>query len=208
MVPCFDEFYGVALGLIPRDREEKFRVLDLGSGTGLLSAMVASSFPRADISLIDLSEEMLNLARERLMDDPDERFQFHLADYSREPLPGEYEAVVSAVSIHHLEDENKRRVFEEAHRVLTPGGVFINADQALGKTPEIEAKYHETWLRQARERGASEEDISAALRRMETDKCSTLKAQLGWLEEAGFAAVDRRYKNHRFAVYSGRKEDA
>lgn len=203
LVPCFDEFYGAILDLIPKKRDESFRVLDLGSGTGLLGAMVGGMFPLAEFTLVDLSEEMLSIAKSRL--DPERRFTFHLMDYSREPLPGEYEVVVSALSIHHVEDEAKRRLFREVRRVLVDGGIFINADQVLGRTPEIEDKYHESWLRQARGKGASEADISSALRRMETDKSATLESQLAWMEEAGFESVECRYENNRFAVYSGRK---
>jgi tRNA (cmo5U34)-methyltransferase len=208
LVPCFDEFYGAVMELVPMDRGEAFRVLDLGAGTGLLGAMVGRAFPEAEVAMADFSEGMLDVARGRFAGEPDGRYTFLPMDYAREALPGEYEVVVSALSMHHLEDGAKRRVFREVHRVLVDGGVFINADQVLGRTPEIEEKYHEAWLRQTRERGATEEDVSSALRRMETDKSSPLESQLGWMGEAGFAAVDLWYKNHRFAVYSGRKEAA
>jgi hypothetical protein len=33
----------------------------------------------------------------------------------------------------------------------------------------------------------------------------TVGAQLAWLEEAGFEGIGCRYKDHRFAVYNGRK---
>ncbi len=204
-VPCFEEFYGAALDLIPKERSGPFRVLDLGAGTGLLSAMVGRAFPKAEITLVDFSEGMMNVARSRLADEPDGRFTFHLMDYSREALPGEYEVVVSALSIHHVEDEGKRKVFREVHRVLADGGVLINADQIPGEAPGIEAGRHESHEpRHAREEGAGGEDASSALHRMETDK-SSLEDQLAWMEDAGFAAVECRYKNNRFAVYSGRK---
>lgn len=207
LVPGFDEFYGTILELVPaEDFGDSFRVLDLGAGTGLLGAMVGRGFPRARITMVDFSEEMLDVARRRFSGEPGGRFAFRLMDYAKEPLPGECEVVVSALSIHHVEDDAKKRLFREAHRVLAGGGVFINGDQVLGSTPEVEAKCHDAWLRQARELGASEENISSALRRMETDKCATLESQLGWMEEAGFADVERRYENGRFAVYSGRKE--
>ncbi len=206
LVPCFDEFYGAVLDLIPAGRADSFRVLDLGAGTGLLGAMVGRTFPRAKVTMVDFSEEMLDAAKSRLSGEPEGCFAFRLMDYAREALPGEYEVVVSTLSIHHVEDDAKKRLFREVHRVLVDGGMFINGDQVLGSTPEIEAKYHETWLRQAREKGAGEDDIFSALRRMETDKCATLESQVGWMREAGFAPIECRYENERFAVYSGRKE--
>lgn len=205
LVPPFDDFYGTVVESIPHEREDAIRVLDLGAGTGLLSALVVRAFPRARITLLDASPEMLRVARRRFADEP-ERFEFRVVDYARESLPGEYEAVVSALSIHHLDGTGKRELFRKVYGVLLcDGGVFVNADQILGSTPEIEARYRETWLRRVRERGVGETDLAAALARMEEDRASTLEEQEAWLEEVGFRQVDCPYKNYGFAVYGGRK---
>ncbi len=204
LVPCFDDFYGAAVESIPYGRDAAIRVLDLGAGTGLLSDMVARSFPQASISLVDLSPGMLEVARRRFAGEPS-RFDVRVMDYTREPLPGRYEAVVSALSIHHLDASEKRDLFRKVYGVLRDGGVFVNADQVLGPTPEIEARYREAWLRQVRERGVSEGDLAAALERMKEDKSSTLEEQKAWLEEASFEQVDCLYKSYSFAVYGGYK---
>jgi tRNA (cmo5U34)-methyltransferase len=203
-VPPFDDFYEMAVEAIPYEREDAIRVLDLGAGTGLLSAFVARAFPRVRITLVDASPEMLRVARKRFADEPG-RFEFRVVDYAQEPLLGEYEAVVSALSIHHLGGTEKRELFRKVYGVLCDGGVFVNADQVLGSTPEIEALYRETWLRQVRESGVGEEVLAAAFVRMREDKPSTLEEQEAWLEEAGFRQVDCPYKNYGFAVYGGRK---
>lgn len=122
---------------------------------------------------------------------------------AREPIPGEYEVVVSALSIHHLDGHEKRELFRKVYGVLRDGGAFINADQVLGATPEIEAYYRKAWLRQVREKGVGEEDLSAALTRMKEDRMSTLEEQRAWLEEAGFREVGCWYKDYSFAVYGG-----
>ncbi|MBD0358064.1 MAG: methyltransferase domain-containing protein [Rubrobacter sp.] len=204
LVPCFDELYGTVLGLLPFERRAGVRILDLGAGTGLLSALVAEALPNARITLVDFSEAMLKKARLRFASEP-ARFDFEVMDYAKEPLVGEYDAVISALSIHHLDDGEKRKLFRKVREILPEGGVFVNADQVLGTTPEIEGRYHEWWLHEAREAGVSEYDLAASLERIEQDKNATLKSQLAWLEEAGFEEVDCPYKNHRFAVYGGRK---
>jgi tRNA (cmo5U34)-methyltransferase len=206
LVPGFDGFYGAALESVPFGREGRIKVLDLGAGTGLLGAMVAERFPRSRVTLVDLSVEMLRVARRRLAGEPG-RFEFRNMDYARKALPGGprgYDLVVSALSIHHLTHSDKRELFEKVYGVLAGGGVFVNADQVQGETLE-EARYDEWWLRRVRESGVSERDLDAALARMRADRNATLGAQLGWLEEAGFEEVGCSYKDHRFAVYNGRK---
>jgi len=207
LVPGFDGFYGTVLEGVPFEAEQEIRVLDLGAGTGLLSAMVAERFPRSRVTLVDLSVEMLRVARRRLAGEPG-RFQFRTMDYARKPLPrtdGGYDLVVSALSIHHLTHGDKRELFEKVRRSLAVGGYFVNADQISGETPEEEALYREWWLRRVREVGVSEEDLAAAVSRMRADRNATLGAQLLWLGEAGFEGIGCRYKDHRFAVYNGRK---
>jgi len=207
LVPGFEGFYGAALESVPFGRNEPIRVLDLGAGTGLLGALVAERFPRSRVTLVDLSVEMLRVARRRLAGEPG-RFEFRTMDYARTPLPGGphgYDLVVSALSIHHLTHGDKREVFEKVYEALAGGGLFVNADQVQGETPEEERRYQEWWLGRVREAGVSEEDLAAALARMRADRNATLAAQLGWLEDAGFGEVGCSYKNHRFAVYNGRK---
>lgn len=207
LVPCFDDFYGTVLELIPHERDAAIRVLDLGAGTGLLAALIAQAFPRAHFTLVDISDAMLDQARRRFAAEP-ARFHFRALDFAAEPLSGEYDVVVSALSIHHVEDGSKRVLFQRVYDALHQGGIFINADQVLGATPEIEGQYREAWLRQVRAKGVSEDDLTAALERMREDKMSTLGAQLKWLEDVGFETVNCWYKSHSFAVYSGRKRRA
>jgi len=207
LVPGFDRFYGAVLESVPFETEEKIRVLDLGAGTGLLSAMVAERFPRSRVTLVDLSVEMLRVARRRFAGEP-ERFDFRTMDYARKPLPrilGGYDLVVSALSVHHLTHGDKKGLFQRVHGSLAGGGHFINADQISGETPEEETLYSEWWLRRVREAGVSEEDLASALSRMRADRNATLGAQLGWLGQAGFEGIRCSYKDHRFAVYNGRK---
>jgi len=204
LVPGLDGFYGAALESVPFARDAQIRVLDLGAGTGLLSSMVAGRFPRSRVTLVDLSVEMLRVARRRLSEG-NGRFEFRNMDYARKPLPSGYDLIVSALSIHHLTHGDKRELFEKVHDALAEGGYFVNADQVQGETLEEETSYREWWLRRVREAGVSEGDLTAALSRMRADRNATLQAQLGWLAETRFDAVRCAYADHMFAVYGGRK---
>lgn len=202
LIPCFDEFYRAAVDVIPFGRDDEIRVLDLGAGTGLLSAFVAFSFPRARITMVDISDEMLAQARERFAAGGS-RFEFEVADFGAGQITQKYDAIVSALSIHHLADDEKRAIFAQSHAALEPGGVFVNADQVMGETAATELRNHALWIARARQFGASERDLKDALERMKLDRSATLSAQLGWLSAAGFRDVDCGYRNLIFAVYSG-----
>ena len=76
---------------------------------------------------------------------------------------GSVALVVAALSIRHLEDADKRSLFRRILGWLKPGGTFINADQVLGPTPELEQRYREQWLQDVRRAGLAEADLERAL---------------------------------------------
>jgi tRNA (cmo5U34)-methyltransferase len=200
LMPGHDRFYGYAVRLIPAGAK---RILDLGAGSGALTAFVRKAFPEARIHLLDFSTPMLELAKQRLGDDAG--LTYEISDFTRVKLPEDLDAIVSAVSIHHLDDAEKPGLFVRAHEALRPGGVFINADQVLGPTPELEERYKALWLAQVREDGATEQQIRDSLYRQEEDRCATVDQQLQWLREAGFADADCWFKDNRLAVMAGTK---
>jgi tRNA (cmo5U34)-methyltransferase len=204
MVPCFDEFYRAALELLPFGADDRFEMLDLGAGTGLLSAMIAEVYPKARLTLFDLTPEMLTIARQRLKP-LGKRVKFVTADFAKAAPSKTYDAVVSALAIHHLPDSGKRHLFADIFKYLTPSGVFINADQVAGESAAIDERARQRWIKRARELKVSERDLNAALARMKQDLPATVGQQLGWLREAGFVEVSCSYRNLIFAVLSGTK---
>ena len=146
LIPGCDTFYRWAIDLIPPCAST---ILDLGAGSGLLTVLVRKRFPQACIHLIDFSGPMLDLARQRLGDDPN--LVFHQADYLKQPLPQKLCAIVSSLSIHHTDDADKRQIFGKAYAALKPKGVFINADQVAGPTAVLDARYKALWLEQVRD---------------------------------------------------------
>jgi tRNA (cmo5U34)-methyltransferase len=204
LVPCFDAFYGAALDRIADwGVPPQARVLDLGAGTGLMAAMVKERWPTVSVHLVDVSEGMLAEAQARLQGASGASFE--VADYATAPLGGGWDLVVSALSIHHLEDPAKRALFARIRDALRPGGLFVNAEQVLGPTPAAEAAYAARWRAEVQGLGATPDEIAAAEERMRFDRCAPLELQLDWLRDAGFAEVDCVFKAWRFAVYAGER---
>ena len=204
LIPCYSDFYKTIIKVIPFASSTPLSVADLGAGTGLLSKQILKAFPQSNMTLVDISEEMLNVAKSRL--NLYSNIDYQLSDYSQELPSGNYDLIVSSLSIHHLSDKNKKKLFRGIKESLNPNGMFINADQVLGETEEIENLYHSTWLSEVKKNGITETELSEALDRMKEDKMASLSSQIEWLKESGFSEVNCWYQNLRFAVYSGMNE--
>jgi tRNA (cmo5U34)-methyltransferase len=204
LIPCFDAFYGAAIGLLPFGESEPVRILDVGAGTGLLAAQVLERFPAARLTLLDFSEEMLARARDRFAGTPG-HVEVRVGDSTCTALEGPWDAIVSALSIHHLQDVEKQRLYARAFDALAPGGILVNADNVLAEDPAEQARHRDAWIASIRETGLEEVELAAALERTRVDILAPLAVQLAWLEEIGFAEVGCAFRWNHFAVFSGRR---
>jgi len=198
LVPDFQRFYGTAAELVALLDLAAPRVLDLGAGTGLLSAAVRAAVPGARLTLLDGDGAMLAVACERLGP-----VRTVVQDLGASLPAGPFDAVVSALAIHHLDDDGKRGLYRRVHEVLAPGGIFVNAEQVAGPTDWHEHRYATFHERDARALGSDDAEWEAALVRMAYDRCAPVDAQLGWLRDVAFERVDLAFKRHRFAVFYG-----
>ena len=204
-MPCFEPFYAAALAALPFARDAELSVLDLGAGTGLLTALVAERHPHARFTLVDVASEMLAQARARFAGAHRERFRFVHADFGALAELGRHDAVVSALAIHHLEGAAKQRLFAAIHCSLAPGGAFVNADQVAGETPDEDAAQRASWEAEARALGSDDAELAAAKERMREDRPSTVSEQLRWLSEAGFPRPACVFRHGMFAVFAAQR---
>jgi tRNA (cmo5U34)-methyltransferase len=201
-IPCFDDFYRVSVSVASVDTENP-KILDIGAGTGLLSAFLMERYPDASFTLIDISEKMLDIAKDRFRGNSN--VKYIVADYSKYHFVEKYDMIVSALSIHHLEDEEKKEIYKKSYSLLKQNGILINADQVYGETPFIENLNKKIWRHYIEDSGLPGEEILAGYERIKLDKESTLDQQMNWLKEASFCDVSCIYKYYHFAVMFGRK---
>lgn len=188
-VPHRTEGEAVLLEFIP---EKVGRILDLGTGDGRLLALVRIGRPDAEGVALDFSPTMLAAARERFRPDKNIQVIEHNLDNPLSDL-GRFDVVVSSFAIHHCTDERKRQIYAEIHRVLLPGGVFMNLEHVAPPTAELHARF----LR-AFGITAADEDPS--------NKLVSVEPQLQWLREIGFENVDCHWKWMELALLGGAKK--
>ena len=148
-------------------------ILELGVGTGETASAVLAVHPGARLTGIDENEPMLARARER----------FPAADLRvqrlEDPLPeGNYNLVVSALTVHHLDTAGKADLFRRVRGRLRPGGRFVLADVVIPDDPHdmvtpVAAPY---------------------------DKPSPVTDQLRWLREAGLQPTVRWHEKDLVVV--------
>lgn len=204
LIPCFDDFYGIPLE-IAAQRESVSSILDVGAGTGLMSAFFYEQYPGAAFTLVDVSKDMLQKARDRF--EGRENFSYLPEDFATVDLgEAQFDLVISGLAIHHLEHEQKQALFQKLYKALKPGGWFINADQVEGATPAIDRIYKENWRQKVdRSEGLTAEEKAQAYERVKLDIMAPLNAQLEWLSEAGFEHAACYYQYFNFVVMAAKK---
>jgi len=135
-IPCFDDYYETSISFLSKVRNNFYSILDLGAGTGLLTKYLFDKFPTAHYTLVDVSDQMLEIAKQRFMELSN--FTYIVSDYSKQLPSKKFDLISSGLSIHHLEDENKLVLYSNIFRNLNDDGCFINLDQFI--PPNVNCK--------------------------------------------------------------------
>ena len=122
MVPLARRLYQRVIEDIASLELVEGKVLDVGTGPGTLVRGIARRFPELEVYGVDLSEEMIRLAREHASAEQlGERVHFAVSDVADLPYPDHsFDLVVSTISMHHWHDLVGPLC--DLHRVLRPGG--------------------------------------------------------------------------------------
>ncbi len=197
-IPCFDDFYETSTAFLAAVKPNCQSVLELGAGTGLLTKYLYNQFPEAQFTLLDISGQMMDVARERF--DGLSNFHYVVADYS-EQLPGrKWDLVASALSIHHLDEENKAALFSRIYNRLPEDGCFMNLDIFNATTPLMNEHYNKWWYNYINQDEALRNEQHLWLQRRELDKENTIAETLEMLRKVGFTHVECVYSFMKFGV--------
>jgi trans-aconitate methyltransferase len=121
--------------LAPRPGE---RILDIGCGTGHLTAKIAAT--GALMTGVDRSPEMIRHARASYP-----AIRFEIEDATKISLTETFDAVFSNATLHWIKQPEK--VITEISRLLRPGGRFVAEFGGHGNTAHVVAAAERAWRR-------------------------------------------------------------
>jgi tRNA (cmo5U34)-methyltransferase len=198
-IPYYDDMLATGVELLASLAPPAPLVLDLGGGTGALSAAVLAGLPEARVTLLDVDAAMLGEARRRLARFGD-RVELREGSFLDE-LPAA-DAVVASLALHHVHDLGaKTELYRAIHAALAPGGVLVNLDAAMTDGPRLNALGFRRWAAGMAAQGIGEAEARRHFAAWaDEDRYFPLDAELAALRRAGFAEVECFWRRGATAI--------
>src|SRR5262245_40818206 len=164
-------------------------VLDVGCGAGNYTLKLLELLPNLDATLIDLSQPMLNRARERVSRATAGRVTNIQGDIRKIELDEErFDIVLAAAVLHHLRaDHEWQEVFAKIHRALRPVGsvvVFDLVESSIPAVQELMQQRYGEYLTGLKDE-AYRDHVFAYVEKEDTPR--PLQFQLDLLRQVGFS---------------------
>jgi len=186
-------------------------VLDLGAGPGSLAARVAEAVPGSRVLALECDPVLVAIGRSWCGG----RVQFSEtvvgAPGWSSGIPAGVAAVVSSTALHYPPIDQLRRIYADAHGLLRPGGLLVNADH-FGQPEQAadEPDHLEPWQSWWRSAAAAPELAEAfALRRLvpalEGDNELSARTHVEELAAAGFVDAGEVWRDRHSAVLAARR---
>jgi ubiquinone/menaquinone biosynthesis C-methylase UbiE len=118
-------------GLLDAINDTPQRILDVCTGTATSSIVLATHYQQSQILGIDISDDMLSIARKRITQK--NLTNLEVRNMSADAMyltDNSFDIVMVSFALHEFEKDLREKVFKEVSRVLKSGGIFCVVDFA------------------------------------------------------------------------------
>lgn len=177
-------------------------LLDLGCGTGLELEGIYKRFPDIQVTGIDLSAAMLKKLWEKYAAKEPVLLE---GDYFSCPFGENFDAVISFMTLHHFNHQDKTLLYQKVLKALRPGGVYAECDY-MAPDQAYEDRGFERYRRQLAEMGLAFDGPDYVSGEFHCDTPCTVENQRKMLEKAGFIQVRARWQLGNTVIMTALKE--
>ena len=182
-------------------------ILDLGCGAGNYTLKMLSKVPDLDCTLIDLSQNMLDKAKERVSGETSGNVKIIQGDIRDINLPkNQFDIILAGAVLHHLrEDSDWETVFQKLFDSLTPGGCFLISDLVIQNHAEVNQLVWKMYANYLTNIGGKEYQQKVFDYIEKEDTPRSMSYQLDLMKKVGFSSVEILHKNVCFGAFGGIK---
>jgi tRNA (cmo5U34)-methyltransferase len=182
-------------------------VLDLGCGAGNYTLKMLSKVPNLDCTLVDLSPNMLERAKERVSDATTRKVTTIEGDIRDIELQkNHFDIILAGAVLHHLrEDADWEFVFKKLYDSLTPGGCFFISDLLIQDHQGVNQMVWERYGDYLKQHGGEEYQQKVFDYIEIEDSPRSMVYQLDLMKKVGFSSVEILHKNACFGAFGGIK---
>lgn len=188
-----------AAATTPHARE----LLDVGCGGGNYTLKLLQHIPNLNVTLVDLSQRMLDRAAQRIQPQTKGTVETIHSDIRALQLGQQrFDIIVASAVLHHLRTGDEwRSVFQKFHDAIKPGGSIWIFDLIESPIPEVQTllwRHYGEYLTSVNGEAYRDELFS---RIIEEDTPRPVFFQLELLRSVGFSDVDILHKNSCYAAF-------
>jgi tRNA (cmo5U34)-methyltransferase len=178
-------------------------LLDVGCGGGNYALKLLERMPALNVTLVDLSQAMLDLAGPRVRPRTRGSLEIIQADVREVDLgKNRFDIILASAVLHHLRtDDEWRTVFQKMHDALKPRGSFWIFDIVESPFPELQAIHWRRYGEYLTAAGGDDFRKELFERIVEEDTPRSIPYQLDLLRVVGFSEVEVLHKNSCYAAF-------
>lgn len=192
-IPYYDKFHTETIDIIKTLNDSAKTWLDTGCGTGNLVIKAAESFPNTQFTLADPSKNMLDIAKEKLLEHSISCFKIleHVSTQKIDISSNYFDVITAIQSHHYLDADMRKKATENCYRMLKPKGAYITFENVMPSSGVATKAGLDRWRRFQIRGGKSIQEAEDHIKRFGKEYFPiTITEHIKLLNAVGFETVE------------------